>query len=288
MNFFNIGPGEFFLVLVMALVIFGPQRLPEVARRAGKAVRDLRDMVNNLDPELLQDWREITEDLDSVREEVRSMRSDMLDIQKDLTAAAKDVGDSVDDAVKDATKTVNEVIKDKPGAAKTPPKSPAPAAGPASAAKPATATSTTATTAAQPATSYASAQTKGLASAGAPPANSSAKPVTGSPTFRKSGVADSKDEVLGVPLTRNQDGDWEVLSEVVGQKVFPVWKKAPKAAAANGRHTASLTQVRPQARMARLAAPKPLERRPATTRPSLPNRSPRPLTGARSGRTARG
>lgn len=27
MNFFNIGPGEFFLVLVMALVIFGPQRL---------------------------------------------------------------------------------------------------------------------------------------------------------------------------------------------------------------------------------------------------------------------
>lgn len=283
MNFFNIGPGEFFLVLVMALVIFGPQRLPEVARRVGKAVRDLRNMVNNLDPELLQDWREITQDLDSVREEVRHIRSDMVDIQKDMREAAKEVGTSVNDAVKDASKTVNDVIQDKPGtitpAAETPkaaPKSPAPAT-PA----PATATSSTA----KPATSYAAAQTKNLATSGG-----AAKPVTGSPAYKKSGVADSKEEIVGTPLTRTESGQWEVLSEVVGQKVYPVWKKAPKAASlTNGGHPAVLSRVRPQTRMAHLAAQKPTERlTPKVARPTPTRRSPRPPAAARPGRTTRG
>lgn len=298
MNFFNIGTGEFLLVLVMALVIFGPQRLPEVARRAGKAVRDLRDMVTNLDPELLQDWREITQDLDSVRDEVKSMRSDLVGIQQDLKSAAKDVGASVDEAVKDATDTVNEVIKDKPGARPAKAASSiAPAQGPASAvsataAKPASAASrSSASTAARPAASAPAPSTaaKPVATASTAPASPTTKLSTGTPTYKKSGIADSKDEIVGMPLTRNKEGQWEVLDEVVGQKLFPVWKKAPQAAEAGNGHRVALEHVRPQARMARLAAPKVVERRPpAVSRPTLPHRSSRPTASARPGRTRRG
>jgi len=42
MGFFGIGTGEILLILVVALVIWGPRRLPEIARTMGKAMRTLR------------------------------------------------------------------------------------------------------------------------------------------------------------------------------------------------------------------------------------------------------
>jgi sec-independent protein translocase protein TatB len=39
---FNIGAGELVLILVAALIVLGPQRLPEFARAIGKFVREFR------------------------------------------------------------------------------------------------------------------------------------------------------------------------------------------------------------------------------------------------------
>ncbi len=39
---FNIGPQELLVILLVALVIVGPQRLPELARTIGRALRELR------------------------------------------------------------------------------------------------------------------------------------------------------------------------------------------------------------------------------------------------------
>jgi TatA/E family protein of Tat protein translocase len=39
---FNIGPEELILVLVIALIIFGPKRLPEIGRTIGKALGEFR------------------------------------------------------------------------------------------------------------------------------------------------------------------------------------------------------------------------------------------------------
>ncbi len=40
----NIGPPELLLIFVIALVIVGPQRLPELGRTIGKGMRELRKM----------------------------------------------------------------------------------------------------------------------------------------------------------------------------------------------------------------------------------------------------
>ena len=42
MGFFGIGTGEILLILILVLIIWGPGRLPEIARKLGKAVRTLR------------------------------------------------------------------------------------------------------------------------------------------------------------------------------------------------------------------------------------------------------
>lgn len=42
MTLLGIGPGELILIFILALIIFGPQRLPEVARTIGKTINDFR------------------------------------------------------------------------------------------------------------------------------------------------------------------------------------------------------------------------------------------------------
>lgn len=39
---FNIGPGELIVILIIALVVLGPGKLPDVASSLGKSVREFR------------------------------------------------------------------------------------------------------------------------------------------------------------------------------------------------------------------------------------------------------
>lgn len=41
MDFFGIGPLEVLVVLLLAFIIFGPEKLLEVSRSAGKFIREL-------------------------------------------------------------------------------------------------------------------------------------------------------------------------------------------------------------------------------------------------------
>lgn len=48
----NLGVFEILLIVVVALVLFGPQRLPEIARTIGKALREFRRATNELSEEI--------------------------------------------------------------------------------------------------------------------------------------------------------------------------------------------------------------------------------------------
>jgi sec-independent protein translocase protein TatB len=50
----SLGPEKIILILVVALVVFGPQRLPEIARQVGAMVRELRRMQDSVRGELEQ------------------------------------------------------------------------------------------------------------------------------------------------------------------------------------------------------------------------------------------
>jgi TatA/E family protein of Tat protein translocase len=42
----NIGPMELLVVLIIALVVFGPKRLPELGRSLGKGIREFKGSVS--------------------------------------------------------------------------------------------------------------------------------------------------------------------------------------------------------------------------------------------------
>jgi sec-independent protein translocase protein TatA len=47
---FSVGPGELIVVLVIALIVLGPKRLPEVGRSIGNGMREFKDSLSGVSP----------------------------------------------------------------------------------------------------------------------------------------------------------------------------------------------------------------------------------------------
>lgn len=62
--FANIGPAGFILILVVALLLFGPNKLPELGRAAGRTLREFKESFNtnpsstNTSSEAIEDKKE--------------------------------------------------------------------------------------------------------------------------------------------------------------------------------------------------------------------------------------
>ncbi|HEX9014893.1 MAG TPA: twin-arginine translocase TatA/TatE family subunit [Chloroflexota bacterium] len=52
MNFLGMGPGELMVILVLALIVFGPQKMPEIGRGLGKAIAEFRKATTQITEEL--------------------------------------------------------------------------------------------------------------------------------------------------------------------------------------------------------------------------------------------
>lgn len=48
MGFSGIGPVGFILILIVALLVFGPSKLPELGRAFGKTLREFRNAAKDL------------------------------------------------------------------------------------------------------------------------------------------------------------------------------------------------------------------------------------------------
>ncbi len=55
MNFFDIGLQEVFVILIVALIVVGPDQLPGIARKLGKVVYKTRNIIRNLSQEVTKE-----------------------------------------------------------------------------------------------------------------------------------------------------------------------------------------------------------------------------------------
>jgi sec-independent protein translocase protein TatB len=98
MNVFGVGPLELVVIMVVALIFVGPERLPRLAADLARTVRELRKYTNSLAAE----FNEVIQDIEK---ETTADAAEWKEIGQGLSDAAKSVSDEVTGAKSDAEGT---------------------------------------------------------------------------------------------------------------------------------------------------------------------------------------
>jgi len=110
MNIFsNVGVTELILILLLALLVVGPERLPELGRQLAKILRDVRKAYENLTSDLGPELMSIQETTKELRESVESVRSIPKDVVNSVVRAA-DLDDTMKE-LKGVTDDVSQIGK---------------------------------------------------------------------------------------------------------------------------------------------------------------------------------
>jgi Tat protein translocase TatB subunit len=89
---FGIGYQEMFIILVVALVVFGPSRMPELAGQVGRWVRDFRRMSSDLTGEFEKTFAEVDEVKKSFTREMKSIQDEVEGVGKSTRGDLKKSG----------------------------------------------------------------------------------------------------------------------------------------------------------------------------------------------------
>ncbi len=82
----SLGMQEIIVIFVLALIIFGPRKLPEIGKSLGKGLQEFKKASNDLK----RTWEEEVQ-LEKEKETVNSLLKDAsADLKKDLSADVRD------------------------------------------------------------------------------------------------------------------------------------------------------------------------------------------------------
>jgi len=85
----QIGFSEMLVIFVVALLVFGPKKLPELGKSLGKGIREFRKATNELKNTWEEQVRDIEAPLSDVKKDIHSVGQDMKnDFYQSLEAQA--------------------------------------------------------------------------------------------------------------------------------------------------------------------------------------------------------
>jgi sec-independent protein translocase protein TatA len=82
--FLNIGTPELLLILLAVLLLFGGNKLPELARGLGKGIREFKDASDNVKREIHRNINEVQQNIEETRDDLNPAKSS--DENKDQTS----------------------------------------------------------------------------------------------------------------------------------------------------------------------------------------------------------
>jgi len=76
---FGLGGGEIFIVLLIILLLFGPKKIPELARGLGKGISEIKKAQREIKDEIDNYSNTITEEVAEINKEVEELKNKVSD-----------------------------------------------------------------------------------------------------------------------------------------------------------------------------------------------------------------
>jgi len=89
--FLFISYSELFVVFFVMLLVFGPEKLPEIARNLGKGIRQLRDATNSVKKEMIKETQKAgldTEAIEKLKKDLKDAKK-VMNIKEEVTNTVK-------------------------------------------------------------------------------------------------------------------------------------------------------------------------------------------------------
>jgi TatA/E family protein of Tat protein translocase len=113
MGFFGLSTGEVLIILLVILIVFGPQKLPELAKATGRALAEIRQATSGV-------RNAINEEIRNFDDETRAVRQGLAGALDDAKSAVKDAKTEIAGVAGAATGTLKgPVAEAKTAAGKT-------------------------------------------------------------------------------------------------------------------------------------------------------------------------
>jgi sec-independent protein translocase protein TatA len=121
--FLNLGAGEVFLVVLVIVMLFGSDKLPELVKGLGKGIREINDAKNQIQNEIQKSTSGVREEFEkhtteilkstgSIKEEfVKHTTEIQTDIEKAGQSVKRQMGGAIEEPIKEEPKVVSDIAK---------------------------------------------------------------------------------------------------------------------------------------------------------------------------------
>jgi sec-independent protein translocase protein TatB len=119
----NFTLSEIATIALVILIVFGPQRLPEMARKAGNLIRKVRTIAADLRSEFEGEFQDVTQPLKDVGKELKGVQQDVGGTLTSLSDEVVQAKQEVEGQLGETNAEVKDVINRPPpeSAAEAPP-----------------------------------------------------------------------------------------------------------------------------------------------------------------------
>ena len=106
----NFTLSEILTIALVILIVFGPQRLPEMARKTGQAVRKARQMAGDLRREFEGEFQDVAQPLKEVRDELKGVGEEVGSSLDSLSEEVAQAKQEVDAQLAETSDEVQETV----------------------------------------------------------------------------------------------------------------------------------------------------------------------------------
>jgi len=103
--FFDISAGELMVILLAAFIVFGPSKIPEIARKIGRGMNEIRRASDEIKREITKETRKVENDLNIEGSVYKDIKKTADEIRQDFENVSKPMNDNIDNPAGDIPKS---------------------------------------------------------------------------------------------------------------------------------------------------------------------------------------